>query len=95
VNFFRSIGGSLGVALVGALFASRLAGGGDEALRPDQVRDLPAGVEQDYVVRFADALTGTFWYVVPLLVTGFALALLLRERPLRDSVHAEPVPLEL
>jgi hypothetical protein len=94
VNFFRSIGGSVGVALFGALFNSRLAariGEGAESLRPEQVQALPAGAKGAYVSDFADALTGTFLYAVPLLVLAVVMAVALREVPLRTTNEkAEP-----
>jgi MFS family permease len=97
VNFFRSIGGCVGVALVGALFTSRLTHAvtgivpGHVDLQPDQVRALTGSTHTDYVNGFAHALAGTFFYVVPLCVAAIGLALLLRERPLRQNVHAEAV----
>jgi predicted MFS family arabinose efflux permease len=95
VNFFRSIGGSLGVALFGALFNARLAASiGGEALRPEAVRGLPPGERAAYVERFADALTGTFAYAVPLLALGIVLALALREIPLRTGHAPQPVTVD-
>ncbi len=88
VNFFRSIGGSLGVALFGALFNSRLAariGETTESLRPEEVQALPAAAKASYVDHFADALTGTFLYAVPLLVLALVLAIAMRELPLRTT----------
>jgi EmrB/QacA subfamily drug resistance transporter len=89
VNFFRSIGGSVGVALFGALFNSRLhdALSGAEALRPEQVQALPDAARAVYVADFADALTATFAFSVPLLLVAVALAVAQRELPLRTS-HA-------
>jgi len=93
VNFFRSIGGSIGVALVGAIFSSRLAGtvrdviGSGGALDPAEVQQLPPGTRARYVDGFADALTSTFWLLVPVLAVAVVLALLLRELPLRTSNH--------
>jgi len=91
INFFRSIGGSIGVALVGALFASRLGAGvaDGRALEPDQLADLSPAAQASYIDRFADALSGAYWYVVPLLLCGLVCALALRERPLRDQVHSD------
>lgn len=95
VNFFRSIGGSLGVAFVGALFSSRLAAtvrdiaAGGDALDPSQVQALPSGARQAYVDGFADALAGTFWVLLPVVAVSFLLALSLRESPLRTSTHRE------
>jgi MFS family permease len=95
VNFFRAIGGSVGVALVGALFTSRLANAvtgivpGHTALDPSQVGALPSDVRAHYVSGFAHALAGTFLFVVPLTAGAVLLALALREEPLRQHVHAE------
>jgi len=94
VNFFRSIGGSLGVAIFGALFTSRLGErltgdlASDGALDPTQVQALPDGVRHDYVDAFADALAGSYLYVVPLAAVAVGVACLLRENPLRDQVHS-------
>ena len=93
VNFFRAIGGSLGVALFGALFNARLAASiGGEALRPEAVQALPDVERLAYVDRFADALSGTFAYAVPLLALAVVLALSLRELPLRTSTIHVPEP---
>ncbi len=91
VNFFRSIGGSVGVALVGTIFSSRLAHAvaGGHILDPDQVQNLPAREQAAYIDRFAEALTGSFWFVVPLVALAVVLALALRERPLREHVHTQ------
>lgn len=91
VNFFRSIGGSIGVALVGALFAHRLdialaAPGGPGAGAGD-ISTLDPAQHAAYVDRFADALSGTFLYVAPIVVIGIVLALAMRENPLRDKTH--------
>ncbi|MEY2422159.1 MAG: hypothetical protein QOI95_2226 [Acidimicrobiaceae bacterium] len=95
VNFFRAIGGSVGVALVGALFTSRLATAvagivpGQTALDPTQVATLPPDVRAQYVASFAHALAGTFLFVVPLMAGSVVLALALREEPLRQHVHTD------
>lgn len=91
VNFFRSIGGSIGVALVGALFAHRLdlslVDIGLSGTDPSVVASLEPTQQAAYVERFADALAGTFWYVAPVLVVGVVLALAMRENPLREKTH--------
>jgi hypothetical protein len=100
INFFRSIGGSIGVAIVGAIFTSRLATtvqdviGQREPLNPAAVQTLPPGTRQAYVNGFADALTGTLTLVTPIIAVGVVLALALREKPLRTSTHAEPLLLD-
>ena len=97
VNFFRAIGGSVGVALVGALFTSRLAHAvagivpGQTALDPAAVKGLPREVQGHYVSGFAHALAGTFLYVIPLSALAVVLALALKETPLRQHVHTETI----
>jgi EmrB/QacA subfamily drug resistance transporter len=98
VTFFRTVGGSIGVALFGTLFASRLANQvGDSArgLTPEQITHLPAGERAQMASSVADAITGVFAYGVPLFVIAFLVARLLRETPLRtesgEALRAEGV----
>ena len=98
-TFFRSMGGSLGVALFGAIFASRLADelkglpasagrlAGGVNIRPEQIHALPAGVRHDFLLAFVDALQPVFLVGAALTVVAFVLALLLREVPLRATMH--------
>jgi EmrB/QacA subfamily drug resistance transporter len=88
VTFFRTVGGSMGVALFGALYTSRLTrllGGTATGLTPAQIGHLPAGQRAQVASAFADAITGVFVYGIPVLVGAFLLALLLREVPLRTQ----------
>jgi MFS family permease len=99
VNFFRSIGGSMGVAFVGALFTSRLhhalAGSvsATDALDPAHVQALSGADRTHYITAFSHALAGTFIYVVPLSALAIVLACALRERPLAHHVHQDDQPL--
>ena len=90
VNFFRSVGGSVGVALFGALFNTRLAGaagaGLDGSVTPQAIDALPAAEEAAFVDAFATALTDVFLIAVPVMLVAFGLTWLLREIPLRSSV---------
>jgi EmrB/QacA subfamily drug resistance transporter len=98
-TFFRSMGGSLGVALFGAIFASRLAHelkglpasaahlSGGVNIRPEQIHALPAGVRHDFLVAFVHALQPVFLVGAGLTGVAFVLALLLREVPLRDTMQ--------
>jgi hypothetical protein len=97
VSFFRSMGGSIGVALFGALFnaalTTRLGGIAISAreassFTPERLAQLPAGVAQDVANAFAGALTTVFLYSVPVIVVAVGLSLLLRELPLRSTTHA-------
>ncbi|MEA2972804.1 MAG: hypothetical protein QOG82_1262 [Actinomycetota bacterium] len=94
VSFFRSMGGSVGVALFGALFNNLLAarigqtaGGEGASFSPDSIRRLPDAVRTTYISGFADSLTTVFLWATPLLVVAFALTWFLRELPLRTSLE--------
>lgn len=97
VSFFRSVGGSVGVALFGALFNSRLtlylADAGPAAtldpanVQADAIATLPGDAQTAFIDAFAHALTDVFLYALPVVVVGFALSWLLDEVPLRSSTH--------
>lgn len=104
-SYLRQIGGSVGVAVCGALFAARLAdrlptragAGADvphaESLTPERVHALPAALRDDYVRAYADAMPRVFLYLVPVLVLGVLLACILKEKPLvSHDAPAEPAP---
>ena len=81
VTLFRFIGGSLGTAFLGAIFASRMGGTVDLA----QLQDATRHVDVDAFVRALDTV-----FLVAAVATGigFLLALLLPDRPLREAVAA-------
>ncbi|TKA12288.1 MFS transporter [Actinacidiphila oryziradicis] len=93
-NYFRQIGGSVGAAVFGTLFAERLAAGlairlpkgaglpDAESITPQLVHAMPAPLRDAYVRAYADAMPRIFLYLVPVLVVGLLLALLLKEKPL-------------
>jgi MFS family permease len=100
-TFFRSVGGSFGVAIFGSIFASRLADqlrtlphataarfSGGVRLNPEQARHLPPLVHAEFLHAFANALHGVFLWGMGLAVIPFALSWFLREVPLRTSLHA-------
>jgi hypothetical protein len=100
VTFARSMGGSLGVALFGAIFASRLSHelaalpgsvasrlSGGINISPDEVHALPAAVRHDFLLAFVAALQPVFLVGAGLTAVAFALSWLLREVPLRATVH--------
>lgn len=74
VTLFRFVGGSLGTAVLGAVFASRLAR--EEALQPSRAD------------AYATALDHTFLVAAAVAAVGCVLAWLIPERPLRQSVAA-------
>jgi EmrB/QacA subfamily drug resistance transporter len=89
VGFFRAVGGSIGVAAFGALFASRitdlLGSTADLNITPQAIRQLSPGARAATREAFADSITRVFAFSVPLLLFGFALAWFLKEIPLRTS----------
>ena len=98
-TFFRSVGGSFGVAIFGTIFATRL---GDELaklprsvtaklgsgvhLSPEQARHLPPAVHADFLHAFAHSLHGVFLFGMLLAVVPFILSWFLKEVPLRTTL---------
>src|SRR6478609_8462654 len=60
------------------------AGAEGSSLTPEVVQALPEPVHTGVVDAFTDALAPAFWYLVPLVLVGFVLALFLREVKLSD-----------
>jgi EmrB/QacA subfamily drug resistance transporter len=102
-TFFRSVGGSFGVAIFGAIFATRLADqlaalphavtaqlGSGVHLNPAQARQLPPAVHADFLQAFAHSLHGVFLFGMVLAAVPFLLAWLLKEVPLRTTVGPAP-----
>jgi EmrB/QacA subfamily drug resistance transporter len=101
-TFFRSVGGSVGVAAFGAVFSNRLTADlrhnlGAQALaalpkglsaNPAVIHALPAAVRSGYVNAFADALATVFLVGLPIAVVAFLLSLALPEVPLRGHADA-------
>ncbi|HTU15298.1 MAG TPA: MFS transporter [Solirubrobacterales bacterium] len=99
-TLFRSIGGSMGTAVLGAIFANRLAtelaaklpagapsnaGGG--SIDPEQIKHLPAMVRDGYIDAFTSSLTTVFLAASGVVAFAFLLAWLIPERPLRKTVE--------
>ncbi len=92
---FRSIGGSIGVSLFGALFASglatRLAGAaGGEApavLNPAAIQALPQLMRASYLQAFADALQPVFLIAAVLAAIAFMVSFFLQDIPLKRAAQ--------
>jgi hypothetical protein len=103
INLTRTLGASLGVSLIGALFVHRLTsdltadmpgagariGRGISSLTPQALSHMPPTVRSAIARAFAQALPPIFGYLIPLLALAFVLALLLPERPLRTTAHVQ------
>jgi EmrB/QacA subfamily drug resistance transporter len=101
-TFFQQIGGSIGVAMFGAIFARRLtesmtkllpgvhlnAAGGQ--LDPVTVNHLPAPVKHDVFFAIAHAIDGVFVWALPAAILVFILAWFIKEVPLRSSATPPP-----
>ncbi|MFC9283258.1 MFS transporter [Streptomyces collinus] len=105
-NYFRQIGGSVGAAVFGTLFANRLADAlreelppragarlpDPESLTPQLVHTLPPALRDAYIRAYADAMPRIFLYLVPVLVLGLLIAFFLKEKPLVSHHATEPEP---
>ena len=98
-TLFRSIGGTVGAALFGGIFAYVLEAhlrdalpGLSEALRdPDAIASLAEPMRSTYLAVFVDALHPVFITATVLALISFFLALAIKEVPLRSSIAPEPV----
>ncbi|MER6431262.1 MFS transporter [Streptomyces sp900105245] len=105
-NYFRQIGGSVGAAVFGTLFADRLTdslrrelpprtGTGlpdPDSLTPQLVHALPPALRDAYIRAYADAMPRIFLYLVPVLALGLLIAFFLKEKPLVSHHTAETEP---
>jgi EmrB/QacA subfamily drug resistance transporter len=105
--FFQQIGGSMGVALFGAIFVRRLTDAMSARLPgvhlntsggsfdPRTVNRLPLPIRHDVFYAIAHAVQGVFFWAAPSAIALFVLSCLIREVPLRGSAPAaEAQPME-
>jgi EmrB/QacA subfamily drug resistance transporter len=105
-NYFRQVGSTLGSAIVGSLFATRLAtslqekfpggvgdGTGINSLTPELLRNLPEQVHLTIVQAYNNALMPIFFYLVPLGVLAFVVLLFIKEKKLSTEIEQE-IPAE-
>lgn len=104
-NYFRQIGATLGSAVVGSVFASRLAvlltervpggditAGGANSLTPATVHTLPDAVQQPILESYNDALTPIYLFISPLAVVAAILLCFVVEKPLATTVARRKEP---
>jgi EmrB/QacA subfamily drug resistance transporter len=99
VTFFRSMGGAIGTALLGAILNIRLkhhlneivgAAQGGRSAGPIQtndvtaIRSLPEPIKSWVLEAFTRAMDDVFLVAVPFMVVGLIIAVTMREKPLRD-----------
>jgi EmrB/QacA subfamily drug resistance transporter len=99
-TLFRSIGGSLGTAVLGAIFSNRLStelksilpasaahhANAGAQVSPNQIAHLPTVLRTGYLHAFTNSLNTVFLVASGVAVVAFALAWFIRELPLRDTV---------
>src|SRR5919199_1758411 len=98
-TLFRSIGGSLGTAVLGAVFSNRLAdalagdlppgasAAGVGSLDPSALGRLPGALRDAYLSAFTDAIDLVFLVAAGVMLLAFLLTWLIPERPLRTTVR--------
>jgi EmrB/QacA subfamily drug resistance transporter len=99
-TFFRTLGGTIGVALFGAVLNARMNHDLKELLpagtvldpetllsSPRDIRALPDALQAPVVESLANGVTTAFLVAIPVVAATFVLALFLREVPLRESGH--------
>lgn len=96
-TLFRSIGGSFGAAVLGAIFAAQLthnlaqafpgqASLGSGHFDPSSLAQLPPAVHDAYVRAFTDSLNVVFLVAAVIGLAAFALTWFIKELPLRETV---------
>jgi EmrB/QacA subfamily drug resistance transporter len=102
-TLFRSIGGSLGTAVLGAVFTTRLTGalarvmpagagavmGGGGGMDPAAIQRMPPAARGMFLDAFTRSLDYVFLVAAGIAAAAFLLSWLLEERPLRGAVGAE------
>lgn len=106
-NFFRQVGATVGSAVVGSLFISRLqdllaqnlpqsagasSGAGDaNSFTPELVHNLPDPLRIPVVQSYNDALLPIFLYMLPLAALALLLLLFVQEKPLATKVNRDEI----
>ena len=98
---FRFIGGAVGTAVLGTIFAAQLATQlpqllpeGSPAIvagagvNPQTLSQLPDAVRNAYAIAFSASLNSAFLVASLVAFAGFLLAWLLPEHPLRETIEA-------
>ncbi len=105
-TFFRSIGGSFGTAIFGAIFSNVLrgdlttalgharisAGLSTSSVTPALLRTLPAAIHHGIAVAYADSISQVFTLAAPIGALAFLCALAIPQVELRRAVEDVPAP---
>jgi EmrB/QacA subfamily drug resistance transporter len=97
-TLFRSMGGTIGVPIFGAIFSNQLASHLKRALPPElighlpphlgpsQIDQLPPAIRDPYIAAWDAALRPIFLIAAGVAALGFVLTWFLKELPLRETV---------
>ncbi|MDQ2652413.1 MAG: MFS transporter [Chloroflexota bacterium] len=101
-NFFREIGASLGAAVVGSFFTTRLVSLLAErfpdgattpvdvaSLTPQVLRSLPDALRLPIASAYNDALVPVFLLLIPMMLIGLVLLLFVEEIPLTGTLETD------
>lgn len=100
--FFREIGATMGITVVGSLFSARLTSmmnqrlpkgvslpiDSVESITPAILRALPESLQDIFINTYADALTPIFLYIMPVFLIGIVLACFMPNKKLETKTHA-------
>jgi EmrB/QacA subfamily drug resistance transporter len=99
-TFFRSIGGSFGAAIFGAIFSNVLvgklaaqlrgvhlaSGAASSSVSPQTLAKMPSGVRHGFVAAYASSLQEVFLIAVPIALLAFAVTFLLPRVEFRRTI---------
>jgi EmrB/QacA subfamily drug resistance transporter len=101
-TLFRSIGGSVGTAVLGSIFSNRLAAelastlprsagrslGTGASLNTAALKRLPVPIHDAYLTAFTNSLSTVFIVAACVAAVAFLLSWALEQRPLRETITA-------
>lgn len=100
-NYFKQVGASIGSAIVGSIFASRLtailaekladlgggsAAGGHNSLTPESVHQLPDMIKIPILESYNEALLPILLWMVPIAILAVFVTLFIKEKTLSTEV---------
>ncbi|MCK0113278.1 MFS transporter [Ornithinimicrobium sp. F0845] len=105
-NYFRQVGATLGTAVVGSIFTSRLVQlvadkvptgtgpqDGAHSLTPELVNQMPDALRETIIQSYNEALIPIFLYMTPLAICAAIVLAFVKEKDLSTSVE-DDIPAE-
>ena len=106
-NYFRQVGGTIGTAVVGSMFVTRLheqiaanlpaaaassAGSKFGSLTPDVIRHLPDALRIPITLSFNEALIPLYTMLIPITLVAAFVLMFIKFKPLSTVVEHEVMP---